>query len=141
MRFWDSSALVPLVVSEVATKAMQAAYADDPEMVVWWATEIECVSALARRERDGLLSNEAAVAALERLDALRAAWNEITPGESLRRTARRMLRVHDLRTADALQLASALVASEDDPASLQLVVLDQRLAAAAQREGFPVVGP
>lgn len=56
-------------------------------------------------------------------------------------TARRLLRVHALRAADALQLAAAIAASEADPASLDLVMLDEQLAEAARREGFPVAVP
>ena len=43
------------------------------------------------------------------------------------------------RACDALQLAAAIVASEDNPAALQLVTYDDRLADAALREGFTVV--
>jgi predicted nucleic acid-binding protein len=46
--------------------------------------------------------------------------------------------VHPLRAADALQLAAAVVAAEGIPASLSIVTLDERLAAAARREGFVV---
>jgi hypothetical protein len=46
------------------------------------------------------------------------------------------LRVHPLRAADALQLAAAYIAAERRPSSLELVILDDRLAAAARREGF-----
>jgi predicted nucleic acid-binding protein len=56
-------------------------------------------------------------------------------------TARRLLRVHALSAADALQLAAAIAASEADPASLALVTLDDRLAEAARREGFLVAVP
>lgn len=41
----------------------------------------------------------------------------------------------------ALQLGAAIVAAEDHPATLQLVTLDERLALAAEREGFVVVRP
>jgi hypothetical protein len=50
-----------------------------------------------------------------------------------------MLRVHDLRAADALQLAAGVAAAEGRPATLAFVCLDERLAAAAEREGFGVV--
>lgn len=139
MRFWDSSAIVPLVVRERWTDAAQQAYAGDSDVLAWWGTEVECVSALARRERGGELSTVAMVAALERLAALRSAWHEVTPVEAVRRAARRLLRVHDLRAGDALQLAAAIVASEGEPGSLELVVLDERLADAARREGFPIL--
>jgi uncharacterized protein len=51
----------------------------------------------------------------------------------------RFLRVHPLRTSDALQLAAAFVAAERRPSSLEVVTLDDRLAAAARKEGFLLV--
>jgi len=136
MKFWDSSAIVPLLVEEPTTRAMTALIAKDRAMLVWWASDIECASAIARLERDGQLTVKSAEQALERLETLKSSWNEIQPVEPVRRTARRLLRTHPLRTADSLQLAAALVASEGDPGSLQIVTLDARLAAAARREGF-----
>ena len=138
MRFWDASAIVPLILDEPPSPAVKAEYQRDPEMIVWWATDIECVSAIARRERDGLLSPAAAAAAIERLDFLGAAWQEVQPSPPLRRTAVRLLRVHPLRAADALQLAAGLAASDGDARSLTFVTLDDRLAQAAVREGFVI---
>lgn len=137
MRFWDSSAVTPLLVSEYATEALLDAYGADPGLVVWWGTEVECVSAISRRER--MAEPAEVTSALDRLDELRAEWDEIEPTESIRRTARRLLRTHPLRAADALQLAAALNAAGDDPASLDVVTLDYRLVDAARREGFRVV--
>ncbi len=107
-------------------------------MCVWWATEVECVSALARLEREKALTEAATTVALERLDLLADSWNEVQPVAAVRTAARRLLRVHALRAADALQLAAAVVAAEGQPASLRIVTLDERLAAAARREGFAV---
>jgi hypothetical protein len=45
MRFWDASALVPLIVAEPAMKRMQTLAAKDPAMLVWWGTEMESASA------------------------------------------------------------------------------------------------
>lgn len=119
---------------------MRALASEDPAMLVWWATEVECVSAIARLERQEELSTDATEAALGRLDAFAEGWSEIQPVEAARRTARRLLRVHNLRAADALQLAAAVVAAEGQPASLEIVTLDDRLTAAARREGFVVRG-
>ena len=141
MRFWDSSAIVPLLVAESFSTEVMAEYESDPEAIVWWATEVECVSALARLERDGSLDGPATVDALERLRGLAGAWREVQPIARVRQTAIRLLRVHRLRGADALQLAAAIAAAEDHPASLPLVTLDGRLAQAAEREGFRVVSP
>lgn len=141
MKFWDSSAIVPLLVIEPSSVAVLATYELDPEVVAWWATEAECVSALARLERDGSLAAPSIAEGLRRLDALARSWREVQPVMAIRQTAIRLLRVHQLRTADALQLGAAIVAAEDHPATLPLVTLDERLALAAEREGFAVVRP
>lgn len=138
MKFWDSSAVVPLLVEEPNTRTVTAIRADDPTMLVWWATEVECASAIARLERASDLDADAVTASLARLDALSAAWAQIQPTQTVRQVARRMLRVHDLRAPDALQLAAASVAAEGHPASLELVSLDDRLVVAARREGFAI---
>ena len=78
--------------------------------------------------------------ASERLRALAESWDEIEPNEVVRESAMRFLRVHPLRAADSLQLAAAFVAAEYRPGSLQFVSLDERLAEAAEKEGFPVYG-
>lgn len=139
MRFWDSSAIVPLLVAEQESAAIVGLVESDPELLVWWASPVECTSALARREREGALAPAAVTEAVERLRALEDAWQEVLPADAVRTTAQRLLRVHPLRAADALQLAAAIVAAEHDPASLAFVTLDERLRDAAGREGFSVV--
>ena len=139
MRFWDASAIVPLLVMEPTTETMQAIVAQDPAMLVWWATEVECASALARVEREGALEASAATAAFDRLKQLAGVWHEIDPSDAVREAAVRFLRVHPLRTPDALQLAAAFVVAERRPSSLEVVTLDDRLAAAARKEGFVLV--
>ena len=136
MRFWDSSAIVPLLLDEELSGSVNTEYRRDPEMVAWWGTGIECASAIARRERDGRIDGRTTAAAIERLDLLGAAWLEMHPTVPIRRTAIRLLRVHPLRAGDALQLAAALTAAEGDPSSLAFVTLDDRLADAAAREGL-----
>jgi hypothetical protein len=139
VRFWDASAIVPLLAGEPSTPGLQALAAKDPTMLVWWGSEIECVSALARLERDGALGPQDMMQALKRLRALAAAWHEIDPSDAAREAASRFLRVHPLRATDALQLAAAFLAAERRPSTLDLVTLDERLAEAAGKEGFGVV--
>jgi predicted nucleic acid-binding protein len=138
VRFWDASAVVPLIVAETTTPALQALAAADPVMVVWWGTEVECASAVARLEREAAIEPSAAELAFGRLTRLADAWHEVESSESLRETAVRFVRVHPLRAADALQLAAAFAAAERRPSTLDVVTLDERLAAAARREGFAV---
>ena len=136
MKFWDASAVVPLLMMEPATKAVQAIALADPAILVWWATEVECASAIARLERDGALEDTGVSDAFDRLKRLADGWHEVDASDSIREAAVRFLRVHPLRAADAMQLAAAFVAAEGRPSSLELVTLDERLAAAARKEGF-----
>ena len=137
MKFWDSSAIVPLLVHEEGTDAAIARIREDPEVAVWWGTAVECASAIARLERDGAHADRVAEA-FGRLDDLAQAWIEVEPHDEIRLLARRLLRVHPLRAADALQLAAAHLASERRPQSLELVTLDERVRVAARKEGFIV---
>lgn len=139
MKYWDSSALVPLLLPEAMTADVRRVLAADPQVVTFWTTEVEIVSAIARRERRGALEPAPVSTALARLEKLRTEWSEVLPVDSVRDCARRLLRTHDLRTADSLQLAAAIVASDHRPSSLPFVCLDGRLRTAAGKEGLPVL--
>jgi uncharacterized protein len=141
MKYWDSSALVPLIVQQTQSPNMLELYREDPDVLTWWGTLVECTSALMRLEREDGLDAVGIAAAQDRLEALAARWTEILPREPLRRTALRMLRVHALRAADALQLAAAMVVCGHEPERLRFVSLDGRLNSAAGREGFRVTHP
>jgi predicted nucleic acid-binding protein len=138
MRYWDSSALLPLLVGERQSGRMEQLLRDDPAVVTWWATPVECVSALARLERTGMLSSAGMRLALTRLTAASAGWMEIPASTAVRDQAIRLLRLHPLRAADALQLAAALIASNFQPDSLEFISLDGHQSEAAEREGFRV---
>ena len=139
MKYWDSSAIVPLLLEEPTTAHLIALYRNDPVLLSWWGTGVECVSALARLERTGELSADEVTTALKRLRDFRSSWQEVEPTDRIRETATRLLRVHNLRSADSLQLAAAFAASEGRPPSLDFVCLDDRLVLSAQREGFNVI--
>lgn len=137
--YWDTSAIVPTMVAEPSSLQMRALAQEDARVYVWWATQVECVSAIARRERANPSDAESAAEAVTTLTTLAEGWIEVPPSEGLREAARRIVRVHDLRAGDAFQLAAARVASGQQPESLPFVTLDERLALAARREGFPVL--
>jgi predicted nucleic acid-binding protein len=139
VKFWDASAIVPLLVNESSTRRLQTLAAAEAAMLVWWGSEVECVSALARLEREVALDGTAMTLALGRLRQLATGWHEVDPSDAIREAAARFLRVHPLRAADALQLAAAFLAAERRPAFLEIVTLDDRLATAARKEGFTVI--
>jgi len=137
--FWDSSAILPLLVEESTTPSAFGYYGDNPGIVAWWGTPVECASALARLERETKLTSTEVTQALDQLAALQAAWHEVQPRDGVRLIAQRLLRLHPLRAADSLQLAAALLACEHRPQGWQFVCLDARLSQAAEREGFRVI--
>lgn len=139
MKYWDSSALVPLLVAEPATPHRESVLREDAGVVTWWGSLVECASALHRLERERRLWGSDFLRSMGRLEVLANAWREVEPSGRVRRRARRLLGVHPLRSADALQLAAALVVADDDPRSLSFVSGDARLAQAARREGFAVL--
>lgn len=136
--FWDSSAVVPLLVAEAASGAVSAILIEDKEVTMWWATPLECQSALYRRHRDSPLPAEVLAAATERLRAMVEHADTVSPTDEVRRRAGRLVSVHPLRAADALQLAAALIWCEEQPHGEVFVCLDARLRDAAHREGFDV---
>lgn len=141
MRFWDTSALVPLLLQQPTTPRIEALLEKDPEIVAWWGTPAECASAAARLRREERLSVDDEERVLELLGRLRDSWLEVLPTEEVRSRALRLLRVHSLKAADAFQLAAAGVWAVD-PAGRAFVTLDERLALAARLEGFKVLpGP
>lgn len=140
MRYWDASAIVPLLVEEPRTADARAALTEDAGIVTWWGTWIECTSAIARLERAAALTPRQATQAIEVLRAIATGWNEILPADVVRETACRLLRVHPVRAADALQLAAATVMTGGRPAQAGFMAFDDRLRDAAGREGF-FVGP
>ena len=141
MKFWDSSAIIPLCLKEKKSEAMKGLMKDDEDIVVWWTTRIECLSALSRRQREGVLPSGDEAKARTVLSALAAACSEVQPTETVRLRAERLLSIHPLRAADALQLASALIWAQETPRGLDFVCLDQNLREGALKEGFSVLPP
>lgn len=139
MRYWDSSALVALFVEQAATQRVRELWAQDSGVITWSLSEVEIVSALVRLERDVALDAARFDEAVAQLAALWDTVDAVTALDAVKARTRRLLRSHPLRAADALQLGAALVAASDDPRRWSFVCLDDRLGAAARREGFTVV--
>lgn len=139
MSFWDSSALLPLIVDEPASPPIREISRTQGLPVVWWGSLVECWSALERGARGGQLSVQQKRQAQRLLRQIASAWTEVQPAAVLRERALRLLSLHNLRAADALQLAAALVWAGERPAGRAFVCLDSRLRDGAEREGFTVL--
>jgi len=138
VRYWDTSAVLPLLLEQEATAAGEALLDDGSGTVAWWGTSVEVAAVAARLRREERLTLREEERVLEAAATLRAAWVEVLPSEEVRTRAKRLLRVHALKAADALQLAAALVWA-GTPSGAELVTLDERLALAARLEGFRVL--
>ena len=79
MKYWDSSAVVPLLAEDAATDRVQAVYGEDSTMIVWWGTPVECMSALARLEREERLDTVSITKAARRLKQMQRLWQEVQP--------------------------------------------------------------
>lgn len=139
MRYWDSSAIVPLCVQETPTDVVRRLLKGDSQMAVWWGTVVECQSALARRRQQGSFSENSFRDGQVLLREMESAWYVVEPSAAVRDKAVRLLWVHRLTAADALQLSAGLAWCEERPSGHEFVALDMRLAGAAALEGFTVI--
>jgi predicted nucleic acid-binding protein len=138
MRFWDTSAITPLLVDEPDSGLRERQLREDKQMLVWFSTPAEIESALCRRKRDRSLDADAEARARARWADIEAACAEVEPLRVVRDRAVRLLRVHPLLAADAMQLAAALIACSERPRGFGFLTGDDRLKAAAEAEGFVV---
>ncbi|MBI4924627.1 MAG: type II toxin-antitoxin system VapC family toxin [Bdellovibrio sp.] len=139
MKFWDTSAIVPLFLEEKNSKQAYEILSQDTQMIVWSLTWIECHSVLARLEREKLISFKKFSQAREDLKKLENTWIVVEQLNWVQKRAERLIYLHVLHAADALQLAAALVACEDRPVNMDFVTFDKQLARAAIKEGFCLV--
>lgn len=137
MTFWDSSAVVPLLIEQAASARVAGWVAADT-VVIWTLTPIEIISAFRRLVREQALDESVARLAETRLEDFVRTCHLVIDLEPVKALAARLLRLHVLRASDALQLGAALHWAEGHPQGRTLYALDRRLALAAQREGFSV---
>jgi predicted nucleic acid-binding protein len=139
IRFFDASALVKRYVREAGSPLVAAELKRGPAAVSRLSL-LEITSALCRRCRQGDLTARQRDRLLDALrdDARHLLVVEVTAAVVDRSSA--LLRGHDLRAGDAIQLASGLGLRDRTGASVTFVAFDDRLRRAALREGLEVPG-
>jgi predicted nucleic acid-binding protein len=138
MRFWDASAIVPLLVEEANTQTVFRLLIEDSDIAVWRFSVVEAYGASARRTRDGSINLDTRLLGEAHLGLLISGWVEIEHEARVIKRALTLLDRHSLKAADALQLGAAAVLRDDADVPISFVCLDQRLSAAARAEGFTV---
>jgi uncharacterized protein len=134
--YWDSSALIPLCVSQPQSSKARSLYGSY-SIVAWWATEVEIISGLTRLERMGQISHDRFLVGKRLARDLVQRWYCVG-SRNIAADACSLLELYPLRAADALQLAAALEAFSHKPQGAIFVTADQRLADAAGGSGFSV---
>ena len=105
MKFWDSSALIPLIVPEPETRALGALLRADPSVAAWWGTRLECAAALARLERERRITGPNMAQARSRLDAARRSMGRDRPQSAGARPGR-AARCASMRCAPLMRTSS-----------------------------------
>jgi predicted nucleic acid-binding protein len=139
LEVWDASAVLCLLLNQKAADQLEAISATDEGVALWWGTRVEAVSCVCRLRHANTVGEGELTELLAAIERVSAEASEIEPSNEVRSTACRLLRVHELRAADALQLAAALVWAGHNPSGHGFVCLDRRLRQAAEREGFVVL--
>jgi uncharacterized protein len=137
VRYIDASALVKLYLDEPGSESLGSEVTGRTDVVLSDLSITECVSALARRVREGTAPSEFVSrlyhAILDHLEAGRFERLDFTP-EVHREAERLMLAGLPLRAGDSLHLASATLAGAE-----AMITFDRQLAAAARTLGMEVV--
>lgn len=139
MRYWDTSALVPLFLTEAGSAQVRQISREDKRVTTWLWTRTELVSAIERRAREGSLSQADRLNMLNWIASVSAGWDEVSDILAVSAQANLLLARHPLRAADAGQLAAAMIVRKKLDEQLKFVCLDNRLSSAAEKEGFHVL--
>ncbi len=146
--FFDSSALVKRYTNEAGSIWILSVTDAGVGNTIYMAsiTEVEVVSAITRKLREGVIASSDATSRISELRYDFAKQYSVSDvNESLIEKAVSVLQAHALRGYDAIQLAAALQVNETR-ISLQLPVLifvsaDVNLNNAARAEGLTVEDP
>lgn len=134
--YFDTSALVPLIVAEPTSAACRAAWNSAERVVTVRLAYVEAVAALARADRAGRLGARGLDESISELDDF---WSEVEIVEldaELTRVAAALARDRALRGYDAVHCAAGVSVSSDD---VVVVSGDRDLLAAWSRMDLAVL--
>lgn len=133
--YFDTSALVPLIIDEPSTRFCTRLWDESSRIVSARLLYPEARAALARAQRMGRVTQSRLIATVTALDSMVTQVDHVELTAELASTAGRLAQDHELRGYDAVHLAAALAVADDD---LVLVTDDAELATAAALEGLSV---
>ena len=139
--YYDSSAVLEVLLGGASDRAVVACWEDDPVRVTSVLLEAESVTVLRRAARLAKVEGEAP-AVRRRLAALDQYLEAMIVHDVDREVldiVRRTGSLADCRSLDALLLATALLLRQHLDEPLRMCVLDHRLRRLASAHGFPVL--
>lgn len=139
--YFDSSALAKAWLLEPETGLVRAARREAVRMATSLITYTEARSAFARVCREGRLTQRELSELVEDFDAFWPEHIHVIVTSSLVRLAGQLAERHALRGFDAIHLSSAIRVRQRFPdGPWTFAVFDKRLQAAAEAEGFALLG-
>ena len=133
--YFDTSAIVPLVVDEPGTEAAGTIGDRADRLISTRLARVEARAALARAARIGRLTSRQLLAAKPELDGLLDQLDLVDIDDELVRSAAELAEVHALRAYDAVHLAAAARLAADD---VVVVAGDRALLTGAHAIGLAV---
>ena len=133
--YFDTSALVPLIIDEPSTDRCNRLWNEASRVVSVRMLYPEARAALARAQRMGRMTSAQLNAAVIELDAVTAEIDHLEVTAQLARSAGELAQAFGLRGYDAVHLAAATAIADSD---FLFVTGDGDLAAAATAAGIAV---
>lgn len=133
--YFDTSALIPLVVGEPASSTCARLWNEATRVVSTRLVYPEARAALAQAQRMNRLRAVELEQAVVELDSIALEISYIEVSAELAASAGHLAQAHGLRGYDAVHLASAVLVNDEEFA---LVTGDRPLASAAQSVGISV---
>ena len=133
--YFDTSAIIPLIINEPSSDRCNRLWNDSSRVVSVRLLYPEARAALAKAERMGRLSATQRSTAVVELESIIAEVDQIEVTEALARRGGELAQAYGLRGYDAVHLAAASAVADSD---VVLVTGDSVLANAANSIGIAV---
>jgi uncharacterized protein len=133
--YFDTSAIVPLMIDEPASTMCERLWDESDRIVSVRLLYPEARAALARARRMQRITSAELTAAVDELDVIATQVDHIEVADELAHTAGELAQTHGLRGYDAVHLAAATAVAQGD---FVLVTGDSALSTAARSLGISV---
>ena len=139
MVYAESSAVLAWLLGEKNEKRIREILTSSDRILSSALTSVECGRALARARSQQRITRIEELVALRLLDVAAASWDVLELSQDVLLRARAPFPLDEIRTLDALHVASASVLREQLAVPIDFLSLDDRVRRCALGMGFNVV--